>query len=139
MEPVCLTAHSRSNDQLLYFTSSSLTSDDRWLVFISDRSGDPNLFALDLHTGEERQLTDNREGTLKSYVYFSGRENQGFGKASVSLHEDSGTAYYLQGRQVCQVDLHGSRRVLAELPTDQVTAFTHVSHCLLYTSPSPRD
>lgn len=127
IEPICLTAHSRSNNQLLYFTSSSLTSDDRWLIFISDRSGHPNLFALDLQTGEERQLTKNQEGTLKSYVYFTGRENQGFGKASVSLHEASGTAYYLQGRQVCRVDLQGNLRVLAELPADQVTAFTHVS------------
>lgn len=127
MDPVCLTAHSLSNDQLLYFTSSSLTSDDRWLVFISDRTGHPNLFALDLQTQEERQLTFNTEGTLKSYVYFSGREGCGFGKASVSLHEDSGTAYYIQGRQICRVDLQGNARVLAELPDDQVTAFTHVS------------
>ncbi len=127
MESTRLTPDHAANDQLLYFTSSSLTSDDRHLVFISDRTGHPNLFALDRASGEERQLTNNTEGALKSYVYFRGREGCGFGKASVSLHEDSGTAYYLQGRQVCRVDLMGQRRVLAELPEDQVTAFTHVS------------
>ncbi len=118
---------SQSNDQLLYFTSSSLTSDDRWLVFISDCSGHPNLFALDQHTGEERQLTDNREGYLKSYVYFDGNPNRGLGKASVSLHSASGTLYYLQGDDICAVDLQGNRRIMAQVPAGQVTAFTHVS------------
>ena len=127
MKPVCITGASRSNDQLLYFTSSSLTSDDRWLVFISDRLGDPNLFAMDLHSGQEHLLTDNHDGTLKSYVYFDGNPNRGLGKASVSLHSQSGTVYYLQGDDICAVDLTGSRRVLAQVPAGQVTAFTHVS------------
>jgi Tol biopolymer transport system component len=52
----------QANDQLLYFTSSSLTSDDQTLVFISDRDSpipkknDPkatvNLYAL--HRPAER-------------------------------------------------------------------------------------
>jgi oligogalacturonide lyase len=127
MEPVCITVNSTSNDQLLYFTSSSLTSDDRWLIFISDRSGQPNLFALDQHTGEVRPLSDNQEGMLKSYVYFDGRPHQGLGKASVSLHAASGTVYYLQGDDICAMNLEGWRRVLAQVPAGQVTAFTHVS------------
>lgn len=127
MEAICVTPDSQANDQLLYFTSSSLTADDRHLVFISDRTGDPNLFVRDLATGQEGQLTFNREGYLKSYVYFDGREGQGFGKASVSMHAASGRIYYLQGRQICCVDLAGKQRVLAEYPADQVTAFTHVS------------
>ena len=65
-----LTPESNGNDQLLYFTSPSLTADGRNLVFISDRTGHPNLFTRDLLTGEERQLTDNAEGFLKSYIYF---------------------------------------------------------------------
>ena len=127
MKPICITQASQSNDQLLYFTSSSLTSDDRWLVFISDRLGDPNLFALDQHSGQEIALTDNYDGFLKSYVYFDGSPNRGFGKASVSLHSQSGTVYYLQGDDICAVDLAGKRRVLARVPAGQVTAFTHVS------------
>lgn len=127
MEPTCVTAYSQANDQLLYFTSSSLTSDDRHLIMISDRTGHPNLFALDQHTGQECQLTDNHEGYLKSYVYFDGNPNRGLGKASVSLHSPSGTVYYLQGDDICAVDLQGRRRVLARVPAGQVTAFTHVS------------
>ena len=127
MQPICVTAGSPGNNQLLYFTSSSLTADDRYLVLISDRTGHPNLFALDQHTGQEVQLTDNQEGYLKSYVYFDGHPNRGFGKASVSLHSPSGTLYYLQGDDICAVDLQGRRRVLARVPAGQVTAFTHVS------------
>ena len=127
MKPVCITSASRSNDQLLYFTSSSLTRDDRWLVFISDRLGAPNLFALDQLNGQEHVLTDNHAGYLKSYVYFDGSPNRGLGKASVSLHAPSGTVYYLQGDDICAVDLTGQRRVLAQVPAGQVTAFTHVS------------
>lgn len=36
-----------ANDQLLYFTSTSLLADDRHLVVISDRTGHPNLFCVD--------------------------------------------------------------------------------------------
>jgi hypothetical protein len=115
------------NNQLLYFTSPSLTADGRHLVFISDRTGNPNLFTRDLVTGAERQLTTNTEGVLKSYVYFNGTPYRGFGKGSVSLDPKSGTVYYIQGREVCSETLDGRQKILAELPTNQMTAFTHVS------------
>jgi hypothetical protein len=115
------------NNQLLYFTSPSLTADDKHLVFMSDRTGNPNLFARDLVTGVDRQLTTNTEGVLKSYVYFDGTPYRGFGKGSVSLDPRSGTVYYIQGREIRAVKLSGESRVLAVLPTNQMTAFTHVS------------
>ena len=96
-----------SNDQLLYFTSPSLTADDRRLVFLSDRGSpvpkdrDPrarvNLWTLDRATGEAHPLTDNSDGYLWSYVYFEGRPHQGLGLASPSLHAASGDVYYLHG------------------------------------------
>ena len=95
--PVRVTDPNTGNNQLLYFTSSSLTADDRHLVFISDRTGNPNLFTRDLMTGNERQLTTNTEGVLKSYVYFDGHPYRGFGKGSVSLDAGKGIVYYLQG------------------------------------------
>ena len=124
---VTITATNTGNNQLLYFTSSSLTANDRHLVFISDRTGNPNLFTRNLATGEERQLTTNREGILKSYVYFDGQPYRGFGKGSVSLDSRNGIVYYIQGREVRSVTLDGKQKVLAELPTNQMTAFTHVS------------
>jgi len=122
-----ITRQPEADEQLLYFTSTSLTADDRRLVFISDRTGHPNLFDRDLDTGEERQLTRNAEGHLKSYVYFHGEPYRGLGKASVSLHAPSGTVYYLNGREIRKVGLEGKERTLAEYPFGQMTAFTHVS------------
>ncbi|HWQ15283.1 MAG TPA: oligogalacturonate lyase family protein [Roseiflexaceae bacterium] len=128
----------RANDQLLYFTSPSLTADDRTLVFISDRDSpvpkhtDPraavNLYALDRPTGRVRRLTDNDEGYLRSYVYFEGLRERGLGLASPCLHAPSGDLYYLQGRELRCVNAHtGATRALAELPPGLVTGFTHVS------------
>ena len=90
-----------ANDQLLYFTSPSLLADDRRLVFISDRTGQPNLFLRDLITSEQRQLSRNTDGLLKSYVYFDGTPYRGFGKASVSVHAASEKIYFIQGKQIC--------------------------------------
>jgi hypothetical protein len=127
IEPVMVTGTNTGNNQLLYFTSPSLTANDKHLVFISDRTGNPNLFTRDLVTGAERQLTTNTEGVLKAYVYFDGTPYRGFGKGSVSLDPKSGTTYFIQGREIRAVTLDGRQRVLAVLPTNHMTAFTHVS------------
>jgi hypothetical protein len=127
-EPVRITPPHGAGDQLLYFTSHSLTADDRTAVLIREIDGNPNLWACDLATGQSRQLTRNTDGYLKSYVYFDGRPNEGFGKASVSLDPESGRAYYIQGCELRCADLSGSSRTLATLRNDEVTAFTHVSH-----------
>jgi len=115
-----------ANEQLLYFTSSSLTDDGR-LVFLSDRTGDPNVFARNLNTGEETQLTDNRGGVQFSYVYFGGTPHAGLAKASVSLDHRRGQLYYVQDDRIWRAEVNGERHVLATLPARQVTAFTHVS------------
>lgn len=127
MTPTRVTTCSSAHEQLLYFTSTSLLADDRGLVFISDRDGQPNLWLRDFATADERQLSANRDGRLKSYVYFDGTPYAGLGLASVSLDAERGVVYYLQGRDVCAVAVDGERRVLARLPDDQMTAFTHVS------------
>lgn len=125
--PERVTAAPEFNDQLLYFTSTSLAADDSRLVFISDQSGHPNLWDMELQSGKRRQLTFNSEGALKSYVYFDGIPYRGFGKASVSFHALSGTLYYIQGREIRKVGPDGNESTLAEYPEGQMTAFTHVS------------
>ncbi len=125
--PHRITQHPEANEQLLYFTSTSLLADDRRLLFLSDRTGNPNVFLRDIKTGAERQLTTNAEGYLKSYVYFDGQPYRGFGKASVSVHAASGTVFFIQGRNICATDATGRTRLLAEYPNGQMTAFTHVS------------
>lgn len=42
----------------LYFTNPSITPDGRFVLFISYRTGWPNLFAAEVESGEIRQLTD---------------------------------------------------------------------------------
>jgi hypothetical protein len=96
-------------------------------VFLSDRTGQPNIFLRDLKAGQDRQLTFNTEGFLKSYVYFDGTPYRGLGRASVSLDAARGVVYFLQGRKICSVDTNGTQSVLAEYPEGQMTAFTHVS------------
>ena len=39
--------------------------------FLSDRSGQPNIWLRDLRNGADKQRTFNPEGFLKSYVYFT--------------------------------------------------------------------
>jgi len=116
-----------ANEQLLYFTSTSLLDDDRRLVYLSDRSGCPNVFALELASGREVQLSRNQTGHLQSYVYFDGLPYQGLGKASICLHSASGTVYFIEGRDICRVDIDGGLTVLAQTPEGQMTGFTHVS------------
>ena len=82
--------------QLLYFTCSSLSSDDRRLYVISDRDGHPNVYVRELATGEETRLTDNHNGTLKSYVYFDGQPGRGLGKASVCLDSARDVIYFIR-------------------------------------------
>lgn len=117
------------NSQLLYFTSTSLSSDDSQLFFISDKSGSPNVFVKDLVSGAEKQLTDNTAGYLKSYVYFDGTPCEGLGKASICLDPKSQIIYYIQGNEIRKVSAKdGIIHTIAHIPENMVTAFTHVSH-----------
>ena len=115
------------NTQLLYFTCSSLSTDDRLLFLLTDQSGSPNIMVRDLVTGEERLLTDNRHGTMKSYVYFADQPGKGLSKASVCLDPVQKTAYYIQDNEIRKVDEKGCATVLNCVPGDRMTAFTHVS------------
>ena len=122
-----VTQNSNANEQLLYFTSTSLTSTDERLIFMSDRCGNTNIYSLCLRTKKEQKLSDNTDGFLKSYVYFDGSPYEGLGKASPSFHAESSTLYYIQGKEIRKVTSNGKKTILANLPDDQMTAFTHVS------------
>ena len=113
--------------QLLYFTCSSLSRDDKRIFLLSDRNGSPNVWVRELCTGEERMLTDNKKGILKSYVYFDGTFNEGLGKASVSLDCVNNVIFYIQDDKICKVDLEGNITVLNHVPDGRMTAFTHAS------------
>jgi hypothetical protein len=113
--------------QLLYFTCSSLTNDDRFLFLISNKDGNPNIYRFELETNRMKQLSFNTDGYLRSYVYFDGQCSKGLGKASVSLDALHGIIYYLQDNSIFSTDSENGVRKLFDLPQNQVTAFTHVS------------
>jgi len=118
----------REHEQLLYFTSTSISDDGVSLVVIVSSEGKYDLAVYDLQTGQRRMLTDHEPGFLKSYVYFDGEPYRGFARASVSFDPAANKLYYIHGRQIRALRLSGGpHRMLAELPGDQVTAFTHVS------------
>ena len=98
--------------QLLYFTCSSLSRDDKRIYLISNRNGNPNVYVRDLTTGEEKRLTDNQHGILKSYVYFDGNPGMGLGKASVCLDCDRDIVYYIQDNLICKVGLDKDIHIL---------------------------
>lgn len=113
--------------QLLYFTCSSLSMDDGRLYMISDRDGHPNVWVRHLKTGDESMLTANTGGELKSYVYFTGTQDRGLGKASVCLDPHRDIVYFIQDDKICKVGLDGRITVLNTVPDHRMTAFTHVS------------
>ncbi len=115
------------NTQLLYFTCSSVSRDDEWLYMICDKGGNPDVIVRNLMTGEEKTVTNNHNGILKSYVYFDGNFQKGLGKASVSLDCQRDFIYYIQDDKICKTDLNGDIIVLNTVPDGRMTAFTHVS------------
>lgn len=121
--------HGASTDHHLYFTSPSVTVDDRWLVFLSDRSGHPNLFAIDRSDGSISRLTRNEQGLMRSYVYPCGG-GQGLSKASPCLDPHRSRLFYCRGDVLyvlCLSDDHPVEHEICRLPRGQVGAFMHVS------------
>ena len=120
---------SSAKDNHLYFTSQSVTADDRWLVFLSERLGDVNLFAADrANEGVIRQISDNRSGLMRSYCWAGARS--GLSKASPVLDHHHNRVYYIQDETLFHVNLDtpGEKpTALWQLPDGWWTAFNHVS------------
>ncbi len=116
-------------NQHLYFTSPSVTADDRWLVFISDRSGNPNLHVIDRKDGSIRQLSGNENGLLRSYVYPRGGKC-GLSKASPCLDAQRNQLYYIRDDLVYGVNLDDEsvgEQKIGMMPEQWYGAFTHIS------------
>ncbi|MGF1484200.1 MAG: hypothetical protein ACFBZ8_07545 [Opitutales bacterium] len=119
---------SAEKDQHLYFTSFSVTADDRWLVFISERSGHPNLHKIDRLSGEIFQVSQNHGGLLHAYVYPYGGDT-GLSKASPALDPAHNRLFWIQDDAIWRADLDSedAPQCLAALPPDTWSAFTHVA------------
>ena len=62
------------SDQLIYFTSKCITSNNENFIFISDRTGHPNIYSFNFANKIEKKLTDNKEEFLQTYQYFNGQK-----------------------------------------------------------------
>ncbi len=113
--------------QHLYFTSPSVTVDDRWLVGICDRDGQANLFAIDRVEKVCHQLTDNHHGTRVAYCYPYGSA-RGLARPTPSLDPIGNRLFALIDDEVVRIDLQtGQSRPLWRIPPNSMPAFTHVS------------
>lgn len=119
----------RHKNQHLYFTSPSVTSDDRWLVFISDRTGSPNLYTIQRSDGSIRRLSRNESGLLRSYVYPQGGL-RGLSKASPCLDPKHNRLYFIRDDILRVVDLDNEsigEREVCRMPEQWYGAFTHIA------------
>jgi hypothetical protein len=120
-------ADPRYPTQHLYFTSPSVTADDRWLVVMSHRDGAVNLFALDRRENRMRQLTNNAHGVRLAYCYPYGNP-RGLAKSTPCLDPQRNRVYALLDDQIHRIDLDtGESNVLWTIPANSVPSFTHIS------------
>ncbi len=118
----------RSNH--LYFTTPSVTADDRWLVFLSERLGSVNLFAAHRPGGEIHRVSDNNDGTQRSYCWPIGNRH-GLIKSSPILDAEHSRLFYVQGDGLWVVELTDMERMTPQrvwtVPQGWWHAFNHVS------------
>lgn len=119
--------NSDANDQHLYFTSPSVTDDDKYLIIISEREGKPDLYCIDRNSGKISKIT-NSKGLLKSYTYPQGG-TEGLSKASPFLDSKNKILYWIEDDCICSKDLASNEAPIevARLPRGWLTGYTHVS------------
>lgn len=101
----------RTNSNHLYFTNNCFFDDGKKLVFVSDRDNCPNLYILDLLSGEIEQLTDLPEPPYPS----------GNGLQLTFVSEKSEVAVFFSGNELCAVDLNTKEtRAIYEVPKGYV-------------------
>lgn len=127
--PVIQWTRGPHRNQHLYFTSPSVTRDNKWLVFLSDRDGHPNLYAIQRSSGAIHSLSRNQSGLLRSYVYPEGGLS-GLSKASPCLDASRNRLYYIRDDDVHMINLDDpepKERVVCSMPGGWYGAFTHIS------------
>jgi hypothetical protein len=93
-----------ANSYPLYYFSPSVTSDNRYLVFHSERSGWVELYRLDLTNGEIVQLTDGRTRD-SGWAIWCEPHLRGIYNHLSALNVAKGEVYYFQDNQIRRVDL----------------------------------
>lgn len=93
----------------LYFHFSNFTADDRFLIFVSDRTGSRQLFRAEAETGRIVQLTEGPNVNAH---------------AACPDPTDARRLYYLRGPEVIALDvIDFSERKIGEIPPPHVGGF----------------
>ncbi len=93
----------------LYFHVSNFTADNRYLIFVSDRSGSRQLFRVEVETGRIVQLTDDR--AINAH-------------ATCPDHLNARRLYCMRGPEVVSLDiLDFTLRKIGDIPEPHVGGF----------------
>lgn len=88
----------KSDSIHLYFTTNTLTSDCRYLVYMNNSCGAYNIYCKNLFNGSTRQVT-RCSSQLRSYVFPEG-DNEGVSFVSVALDKTRNIIYWIQDSSV---------------------------------------
>jgi hypothetical protein len=110
----------RSNAYPLYYFVSSVTPDRRYFVFHGERSGDVQLYRLDLATGEVGQLTDGHTRDAGWAVWCEWHLDGIYNHLS-AINPKTGDVFYFEDDRVRATDVATfANRVVAKLPAGRM-------------------
>lgn len=110
----------RSNSYPLYYFTPSVTPDLRWLVFHSERTGEVQLYRLDLKTGAVGQLTDGHTRDAGWAVWCEWHLDGIYNHLS-ALHPTNGEVWYFEDHDIRATDIAGfANRRVATLPSGRM-------------------
>jgi len=110
----------RGHSYPLYYFIPSITSDNRYLVFHSERSGWVQLYRLDLASGEVGQLTDGRTQDSGWGIWCEYRLRGIYNHLS-ALNVQNGEVFYFDGGALHATHVESfAQRTVAQLPAGRM-------------------
>src|SRR4030095_13888927 len=109
---------SPAEDYHLYFYNPSTTSDGKYLIFFSERTGVSNLFRLDFQSGEIVQLTDARP--VRAAYWPVTDAVKGVGACLPAIGNGGQEVFYFEGTDLFAVEIESlKQRQLLSRPSDR--------------------
>ena len=109
---------SPAEDYHLYFYNPSVTPDDKYLIFISERTGISNLFRLNLQHGEIVQLTDARPVRAEYWPFTEAAK--GVGSCLPAIGNHGREVFYFEGNYLLAVEIESlKQRNVLTVPADR--------------------
>lgn len=110
----------RSNSYALYYFTQSVTPDGRHLVVHSERSGEVQLYRIDLETGAIGQLTDGHTHDAGWAIWCEWHLDGIYNHLS-AIHPVTGEVYYFQDDEIRATDVATfANRLVAKLPAREM-------------------